>query len=298
VVRRFHCHVCNRSFSVQTFRVDYRLKRPGLTAPIFDDFVSKVTQRQSARTLGTTRHTVRRRLLLLARHALDFQNAVLKRAGARRSLRGHFQLDELETFELDRRLRPVTMPVLIHERSRFVVYVAAAALAARGNLRPGDLERKRRIEAVEGVRRSGSRRVVKRCFRVLARSHGADGTTVVVTDQKSSYATALAEAMTGPYAHATHSGKAAKSVENPLWPINHTLAMVRDGLSRLVQRTWGVTKERWWLARHAWIWIAYRNYIRPATNRMKYVCAAQRAGVVSRHFSRDGFFEWRVVPKA
>ncbi|MBL8860361.1 MAG: hypothetical protein JNL28_17760, partial [Planctomycetes bacterium] len=67
VVHRFHCHICNRSFSVQTFRLDYRLKRPQLTASVFDAFVSKVTQRQMARCLPCTRATVRRRLLMLSR---------------------------------------------------------------------------------------------------------------------------------------------------------------------------------------------------------------------------------------
>ena len=47
-----------------------------------------------------------------------------------------FQLDEQETFETDRLLKPVTMPVLIHADSRFVVHVEAAKLPARGQLRP------------------------------------------------------------------------------------------------------------------------------------------------------------------
>jgi hypothetical protein len=70
--------------------------------------------------------------------------------------------------------------------------------------------------------------------------------------------------------------------------------MLRDGLSRLVRKNWGNTKERAWLAEHAWIWIAYRNYIRCFTNRMKHTSSAQVAGVVSRSFSKANFFEWRV----
>jgi len=132
IVHRFHCYVCGRSFSVQTFRVDYRLKRPQLTGAIFDAFVSKVTQRQTARTLSCTRTTVRQRLLLLAKHAREFQNAVLERARARGSIYGRFQLDEQQTFEGDRRLRPVTFPVLIHAESRFVLHVEAETLPARG----------------------------------------------------------------------------------------------------------------------------------------------------------------------
>jgi hypothetical protein len=295
-VHRFHCYVCRRSFSVQTFRVDYRLKRPQLTGAIFDAFVSKVTQRQTARTLSCTRKTVRRRLLLLASHAREFQDAVLERARRRGVIYGRFQLDEQETFERDRRLQPVTFPVLIHEESRFVLHVEAAPLPARGGLRKADLLRKKRLEARFGVRRSGSRKAVKSCFAALARVRDPAALIVMVTDQAAHYPGALAETISSNVVHVRCSGKAAKTTSNPLWPINHTLAMLRDGLSRLVRRTWGATKERAWLAEHAWIWIAYRNYIREFTNKRKYVSPAQVAGYVSRAFSKASFFEWRVLP--
>jgi transposase-like protein len=297
IVHRFHCHNCRRSFSVQTFRVDYRLRRPQLTAPIFDAFVSKVTQRQTARTLLCTRQTVRRRLLLLARHSRDFHAAALARMRARGGFGGHFQLDEQETFERDRLLQPVTMPVLIHAPSRFVVHVETAPLPARGGLRKSDEERKRRLEAKLGVRLSGSREAVKRCFAVLNQALGP-ALAVVLTDQKSSYPTILAETMTGRYLHEAHSGRAAKTRENPLWPINHTLGMLRDGLSRLVRRNWGNSKERAWLGEHAWVWIAYRNYIRYFTNKIKRTSSARLAGVVRRSFSKATFFEWRVFSTA
>jgi len=294
-VHRFHCYVCLRSFSVQTFRVDYRLQRPQLTGPIFDAFVSKVTQRQTARTLSCTRKTVRQRLLLLARHSREFQNAVLERAHARKIIHGRFQLDEQHTFERDRLLQPVTFPVLIHEASRFVLHVEADTLPARGNLRPADLERKRRLEARYGVRISNSRKAVKRCFEALARVRNPDLLTVMTTDQAPHYPGALAETMSENVVHIRYSGK-LKDITSPLWPINQTLAMFRDGLSRLVRKSWGASKERAWLAEHAWIWIAYRNYIRGFTNKHKHRSSAQIARYVSRRFSKASFFEWRVLP--
>jgi hypothetical protein len=293
IVHRFHCHSCRRSFSVQTFRVDYRLKRPQLTGSIFDAFVSKTTQRQTARILVCARHTVRRRLLLLARHSRNFQDAALARVRARGGFGGRFFFDEQESFERDRRLQPVTMPVLIHFPSRFVLHVEAAALPARGRLRPYDQKRKERLEAKVGKRISGSREAVKRCFEVLNQALGKQ-LAVIVTDKKSSYRTVLKETMTAPYVHERHSGKGPREKGTPLWPINHTLTMLRDGLSRLVRKNWANTKERAWLAEHAWIWIAYRNYIRPFTNRMKHTRSARVAGVVSRSFSKANFFEWRV----
>jgi hypothetical protein len=282
VVQRFRCLTCRRFFSVQTFRVDYRLHKPTLHFALLDAFVSKVTQRQAARTLACTRKTVRHRLLLLARHSKAFHVAVLERVRRKGGLTGEFQLDELETYEHSRRLAPVTMPVLIEQHSYFVVHVEAAALPARGNLRPADLEKKRQREKVSGPRRGGSRQAVDRCFEVLGRCVTPGRRVPVATDRKSSYGPLLARRLSGVCAHARHSSTAERTRLNPLFQINHTLAMMRDGLSRLVRRTWAASKQRQWLAVHAWVWIAYRNYI---------------LGVVTRQFTKRSLFEWRIMPR-
>lgn len=125
-IQRFRCLRCRRSFSVQSFRIDYRLHKPKLTAGLFDSFVSKVTHRQAGRIFGCTRKTVRHRLLLLSRHAREFHAAVLERARRRGGLLGSFQFDELETYEHSRRLAPVTMPVLIELHTFFVVHLETA----------------------------------------------------------------------------------------------------------------------------------------------------------------------------
>jgi hypothetical protein len=70
--------------------------------------------------------------------------------------------------------------------------------------------------------------------------------------------------------------------------------MMRDGMSRLVRRSWAASKIREWLERHAWIWIAYRNYIRSITNRARLTTAGQALGVVARRFDKGSLFQWRV----
>ncbi len=297
VVPRFDCHVCEHSFSVQTFRVNYRLHRPELIEPMFDAFVSKTTQRQTARIVVCTRATVRRYLLRLSEHARAFQMAVLDRAEARGGINGHFQLDELETFEQDRRKKPVTMPVLIEAVCRFTLHGETAPLPARTHNRAAASEATVEHETQDNVRKSGSREAVKQCFAVLARVACKTGQIKVSTDRKSSYATVLEELMPGRYVHHAYSGRAERSTANPLWPINHTLAMLRDGMSRLVRRSWAASKCRVWLAHHLWIWIGYRNYIRGFTNKHKRVTSGQLAGVVERRFTKSNFFEWKVGPR-
>jgi transposase-like protein len=62
-VQRFVCKGCRRTFSSQTFRFDYRLRKPALSEEILIGFVSKVTQRQIARTRFCNMKTIAARLV-------------------------------------------------------------------------------------------------------------------------------------------------------------------------------------------------------------------------------------------
>ena len=293
-VPRFLCLGCLRTFSSQTFRVDYRLRKPRLHLALFKDFVSKSTMRQSARTLGCTRHTVAHRLALLGRHCRAFHEAMLERARADGGIAGVFQLDELETFELSRRLKPVTVPVLIERKSYFVVHAACATLPARGGLSTLWRKKKEALELREGKRRSGSLAAVRESFTRLARVHRATGSVAVQTDRKSSYSTNLKRMFADRLRHERHSSQTARNYSNPLFPINHTLAMMRDGMSRLVRRTWAAAKLRDRLAWHLWIWIAYRNYVRGITNRARHTTPAMALGVDRARWRREELLAWRV----
>ena len=104
-VQRFLCRACGRSFSRQTFRADFRHKKPHLNAPFLRLMVSCVAMRQAARFLQVARRTIEHRFRWLARHAANFQSNHLPDA----TLAGPFQLDELESFESNR-FQPVTVP--------------------------------------------------------------------------------------------------------------------------------------------------------------------------------------------
>lgn len=297
-VQRFLCLHCRRFFSTQSFRVDYRLHKPALSLSAFRDFVSKVTQRQSARTLGCSRRTIAHRLLLLGRHCREFHGRVLDDAILHGGLLGRFQLDELETFEHNRRLAPVTVPVLIEKRTLFVVDVQTAPLPARGRLKPADLKRKLAREERDGPRRSGSTAAVRQSFERLAAVHSRHSTVYVRSDRKTTYRTTLRRIFGARVAHEQVSSKDRRDRGNRLFAINHTLAMLRDGLSRLVRRSWAASKKRARLESHLWIWIAYRNYVRGITNEAPRVTPAQALGVMHKRLNREELLAWRVLDKA
>jgi hypothetical protein len=244
--------------------------------------------------LRCTRKTVHHRLSLLGGHSKEYHEYLFERARARGGIKGSFQLDELETYEHSQKLCPVTMPVLIETHSYFVLNVEVATLPCRGNLKPFEEERKRARELVEGKRVSGSRQAVQRCFQRLERILPPRTQVVVATDKKSSYAKILREELGARVIHARHSSEGPRTYQNPLFPINHTLAMLRDGLSRLVRRNWAGSKKRIWLERHAWVWIAYRNFVRSITNKAKRTTSAMALGLATKRLGKREIFTWRV----
>ena len=289
-VQRFWCHACRRSFSGQSFRLDYRQQLPRLHLDLFPLFISKVTMRQAARCLKVDRKTVARRLTLLGHHCRLFHEERLKS----RTLGGVFQLDELETFETDRRLKPVTVPVLIERRSFFVVGLAVGTLPARGGLTPRDQERKKVLEARTGKRRSESREMVRKTLAQLEAALPKQARLDIQSDQKSSYRCLIHEVFPGRLAsHAVESSRAPRNYQNLLFPINHTLAMLRDSVSRLVRRNWAASKCRKWLERHLWIWVAWRNYLRPVTVKAGVPTPGQIVGLTDHRWEAAELLRWR-----
>jgi transposase-like protein len=296
-VQRFQCLACGRWFSEQTFKLNYRLKRPELDARVFDDLVSKVTQRQSARTLGCNRKAIALRLRLFGVHCRAFHRQRLAEALAHKQLHGRYQLDEAETFEHNRRLAPVTAPVLIEAHSYFIVHAATGDLPARKPLSPLNQLKLQLRELERGKRKNESRFAVKRCWSKLDQLTRSAPEVLVSTDRKTMYASGLKGRFGGRLRHRRVSSKEPRGYDNPLFPINHTLAMWRDGLSRMVRRNWATTKIARELRHHLWVWTAWRNYVRSITNQNKKQSPAMALGVCERFYSVADMLQWRVFQK-
>lgn len=295
VVPRFRCLECGRTFSTQTFRLDWRLQRPRLHLDLWAHLISKVTHRQAARMLNCTRKSIAHRLDLLGEHCRAFHTHQLERLARQRGLAGRFQLDELETYEHNRRLQPLTVPVLIHCPSYFVVDLAVAPLPCRGRLSARNRERKIAREGLYGTRRSGSRRAVEACLQTLAAARRPAGRIELETDCKHEYVRSVQRLLGADTPHQRTSSKEPRDYGSPLFAINHTLAMLRDGVSRLVRRTWAASKQSLQLGRHLWIWVCWRNYVRGITNRARHTTPAMIVGAAQRPVRKDELLALRKV---
>ncbi|MCB9832613.1 MAG: IS1 family transposase [Planctomycetes bacterium] len=293
-IRRFRCRSCLRTFSEQSLHYSHRQRKPAIDATLFSLLVSGVGFRQAGRILRVARRTIMskfRRLAEQCRRFHDWHGRSI--AGTRR-----FQFDELETFEFCRTTMPVTQAILIDEKSRYIVEQACDSIRPGGRKSVRRKQLIKRHERSHGRRPANSRACVAKVLEAAGRRLGPSARITFVSDCKPSYPglarRGFGDALLG---HERHSGRLPRGPGNPLFPINHTNAMFRDNISRLRRRSWLVSKRRDRLEEHAWIFVAYRNYIRPRFNG-DVQTPAQHIGVVDRRFRFRDLTgrSWRIAP--
>ena len=289
-VPRFRCRGCRRTFSRQTFRVDYRDHKPHLNAPLFDLASMGVGIRMAARRLGLSRRATEEKLRKLARHCRRL-NLTL-----RRPLHGHVELhfDELETFEANRSLRPLTVPVLIETRTRYCIWAESETIRPKGKMTPKRREKLRIEHARRGLRKDRSRRAIRRTLN-RGRELVAPGARVTLyTDEKTSYR-GLARRAFGSerLTHHTTNSQLARTTWNPLFAINHEDARLRDMLGRLRRQSWLVTQRRRYLDLVLQVQMAFRNLVQARFNRDD-ASPAQLLGFVPRRLTKHEVLSWRM----
>jgi len=269
--------------------MDYRDHRPDLNARLFQSLASGVGLRQTARNLRLSLRCTELKFRKIARHLrrLNLNLRADLPAGSQ------FQLDELETYEGRRNGRPLSVPVAIETRSRFIIWAESATIRPRGKMTPARRLAIREDEARFGRRRDRSRRSVRRTFGRAADLAGSLERVLLDTDQKSSYV-GLARAAFGKnrIVHRRTSGKLSRTTANPLFPINHTEAMARDLLGRLRRESWLVSKKRRYLDLGLHLFIAYRNLVRRRFN-FDRESPAEILGFLPKRITEGEALSWR-----
>jgi len=288
-IPRFRCAVCLRTFSRQTFRMDYRDHRPDLNARLFQSLASGLGLRQSSRNLRLSLRCTELKFRKIARHLRRLN------LNLRAPLQGQvsFQLDEFETYEGRRNTRPLSIPVLIETKSRFIIWAESATIRPRGKMTPARRRAMAQDESRYGKRRDRSRRSLRRTLRRGAELAEGLDPVLLQTDKKSSYVDLAAESFRAErLIHSRTSGRLARTTANPLFPINHTEAMARDLTGRLRRESWLVSKKRRFLDLGLQIFMTYRNYVRLRFN-FDRASPAQMLGFAPRRLEETEVLGWR-----
>jgi hypothetical protein len=287
-VPRFLCKGCRRTFSSQTFRVDYRDRRPECNELLLTYLFSGVGLRQCGRNLDLSVHAVQKKFRKLARHLRLLNRNLLTRLPGHRT----FLFDEIESYE-GSRIRPLTIPVLIDKESWLLVDTRAAPI--RRSARRGSKAHRRLVhyEMVHGRRKDRGYECVRKSLGRLQQLLGGQR-AVLRTDEKSSYATQCRRRFGQQVEHECWSGAAPRTVLNPLQAINTTDSMLRDNNGRLRRRCWLVSKTRRGLEQQLAVFQAYRNWTRKRFNRdRRGKTSGVSIGAIARQLSVAELVAWR-----
>ena len=258
-IQRFHCRHCKKHFSSATFSDCYRQKKRRLNQPTRALLSSAVSMRRIALLLGTTRTTVARKLAFLAHRARRQHQHFLNKALSHHGLFSSIQFDDLETFE-HTKCKPLTLTVVVEPKQRLIIDYAVAPIAAKGPLAAISREK-------YGQRKDKSRAARHALFHRLVNK--VDSKAEFSSDEHKQYPVLIGRYFPDATHHryksirgcVTGQGELKKTQFDPLFAVNHTLAMLRANINRLVRRTWCTTKLIKALEDHMALYQHYHNQV-------------------------------------
>ena len=255
IIQRFRCRHCGKRFSKATNSLLFRQRKRRVHTPLKRLLASGNSMRRSAKLLGIDKKTVARKLVLLAKLARLSQANFLKKLQSNPVI--FLQVDDLITFE-HTKLKPLTVSLAVDKKTRAILGAEVGQIPAFGHL--AELSRQK-----YGKRKSLHRQTFTRLCSLIQDSIGKFA--VIESDEHPLYPDILKSF----FPEATHirykggrgcivgQGELKKKRWDPLFGINHSCAMIRENINRLIRRTWSTTKDPQMLKLHLDIFIDYYN---------------------------------------
>lgn len=257
VIRRFKCKSCLKRFSHATIALEYKQKKRSKNLFLATLLSSGVSMRRCAMALKLSRTTVDRKLLFLARKARLTQEAFLE--SLQNQKLQNLQFDDLITIE-HTKLKPLSVPIVVDPTNRKIIGIEVASIPAFGHLAKISKKKygKRKNDHKEKLK--GLFEKIKPCIdpKVLIRSDEHKAYSEII---KSFFPECEHQQFKSRKAHIAGQGEMKVGGNDPLFYINHTCAMLRANVNRLIRRSWCTTKKPERLRDHLDIFVSFYNHL-------------------------------------
>ena len=253
VVKRYLCLDCGRTFSDATTTFEYRQRRRDINLPLFKLMASNITQRRAAKVLSIARRTVESRLPYFDKVARSQHKILLETR--RKSTHVHF--DDMETSE-HTKLKPLSIPLAVDHSSRIIIGYDVAQMPAKG--KTASISR-----AKYGTRKDLRHLAWENVLKSVASTSIRD--VEITSDSHKRYPEMIRKFVPGAMHVQVKSRRACVAGQgelklggfDPIFSINHTAAMLRANMSRLIRRTWCTTKRAEKLLCHISLYVLWHN---------------------------------------
>jgi transposase-like protein len=254
-ISRYRCSICGKYFSSATFNPCFGQKKRKLNYQVYELLNSTVSQRRAALKLGVSRRTIVRKFRFLAEQSRLSHQEWLNSLKPK-SIQ-NIQFDDLETAEHSK-CKPLSVSLAIEPRTRKILGFQVSKMPAKGHLVSIALKK-------YGLRADERPKGWNALFASLKQV--AHPKAEWLSDENPHYPRHL-KVHHPESVHRTVKGRRGCIVGyeelkkigfDPLFSLNHTCAMLRANLNRLLRRTWCTTKTMQGLIDHLSIYVAYHN---------------------------------------
>jgi transposase-like protein len=240
-IARFRCADCHATFSRATHHPCFAQKKRQLNSKIWHLLQSEVSHRRTALILGISRKTVDRKIRFLGENSRLELSRILK---DRLLTQGAFidvQFDEMESFE-HTKCKPVSIPLVVDAKTRLILGIEACSMPAHGPL--AEISRRR-----YGPRPNHRPQALRRVLRSIrpwvhpAAQFRSDSHPYYPPALKEVFPKAIHHQEKGRRSSLGGQGELKKIGKDPIFSLNHTAAMYRANVCRLIRKTWCTTKR-------------------------------------------------------
>ena len=256
-ITRYQCKQCGRHFSSSTHSPDYKQKRPDLNPIVLELFASSMSQRRMAIYLQVNPKTIVRKFRMMAVRVRSEHQARIQELHSNPVT--ELQFDDLETFE-HTKCKPLSVSLAVDKKTREIIDFQVSRMPAKGKL--AEISRRK-----YGKRKDERPVGWDRLFQTI--KSVAHPKATIESDENPHYPKFIKKHL-GPVRHVRHpgargaitgQGELKKLIFDPLFSLNHTCAMLRANMNRLVRRTWATTKKPEGLIDHLWLYLWYHNQV-------------------------------------
>ncbi len=254
-IQRYKCQGCGKRFSSATHNPAYRQNKRRVNFSLKKLLSSGISQRRAAKLLRINKNTVAKKLIYLGQQAREEHHHFLAKLSGIQAV----QFDDLQTIE-HTKLKPLSVTVMVTSENRKILGLEVSSMGATGHL--AKLSRKK-----YGKRKDNRAEGIRDLFGLV--KPFLTSTLVIESDEHPLYLPAIKRFFPsstyiqhkGAKSCVSGQGELKKLVFDPLFSINHTLAMLRANINRLFRKTWNTTKDPKRLKDHLYLYMNYHNQV-------------------------------------
>ena len=252
-IARYRCKTCLKTFSQATGDPAYYQKTRHLNYTCKFLLSGCVSIRRTAIILGIHRDTVARKLVFLARQC----RKDLAKLSSEYATISTIQFDELQTIE-HTKCKPLSVAMAVSVGTRKILGFQTSKMPATGHL--AKIARQK-YGARPDQRRIGLNQLFQQLTALLpeACEIHSDECSFYKRIVKRHFPSSNYHQFKGAASRTYGQGELKRNKRDPLFTINHTFAMLRANINRLIRKTWCTTKKISRLNDHITIYMWMHN---------------------------------------